>query len=884
MASFRKLFRLIGREPSPADDIAAEFEAHLELKVEALIREGLSPAEARREAEKSFGPKARFAAECGVIDRAERRERRWRESISGALQDLRQAVRALIRSPGFALTTILVLAAGIGLNATVFALLRGVVLRPLPFPHSDRLVAVHSSNPVSGWPEFSVSPPDFLDWSREAKTMSAMVAWNTDYVAATGSGPAEEVPIAAVTAGFLAVTGVAPTLGRSFNPGEFERGGPRVVLLSYGVWAGRFGRDPHVVGGRWTLDGESYEILGVMPSGFTFPIDRIGAWVPFRMPENVARQRGAHYLEVAGRLADAATLDRARAELVTLAARIEKDFPASSTGWTVLVRPLHEEVVRDARPTLLLLMTGVGLLLVLACVNVANLVLVRSIGRGGEVALRSALGAGRARLLWHGASEVLVLLAASALLALPIAALGTGLVRKFAPAGVPRIESVGIDPVAMLFTLGTTAIAALLVGLAPARRIARADVRQALAVGGSRSLGARRGSHRWIVALETAVALALLSVAGVLIKTRERLNVVDPGFDRSATLVADLSLPDKRYPTGDALSRFQDDLLGRLRALPGVESASLIFGLPLTDFGFSSSFTIDSVPVPDDVHQSAQLRLASAEYFNVQRIPVLQGRGFTAEDRRGGRRVALVSAAAARRFWPDGKVLGHWVRMSASPGDDSPSGEIVGIVGDVREERLDAPPRPIVYFSSDQTTVSYVTLALRVRGTPLALAPELRRIVTALDPELPLSRVRSMDDVVRAATASYGFRAWVMGFFALLAASLAGIGVYGVISHIVAQRSREMGLRRALGASDRQVVREVVGSGMRDAAVGAVAGLGLGWLITLKLGDLLFQVKPGDPVVLGIVAVLFLGITLLGCWLPARRAARNDPALVLRGE
>jgi putative ABC transport system permease protein len=884
MERFRRLFRLSGREPGAAEDVAAEFESHIANKAEALVRSGFSPEEARREAERRFGPLSRYAEECRAIDTANRSERRRREWWSGVLQDLRLAVRSLVRAPGFALAGVLVLAVGIGLNGTVFSLLRGVVLKPLPYPGSDRLIKVYASNPKEGWPRFSVSPADFYDWERESHSFSAMVAWSGGYSTATGLGPAEQVPVVFVTKGFHAVTGVRPAMGRPFAAPEFDHGAPQVALLSYEIWTGRFGKDPAVLGKRWLLDGESYEIIGVMPAGFEFPIQTTAAWIPFRTPTDVASQRGAHYLDVAGRLADRATPEGALAELVTLAGRVAREFPKSSTNWTVAMTPLLTDLVEDAQPTLVLLMVGVGLLLILACANVANLVLVRSIGRSGEVALRSALGAGRGRLLWHGASEVLVLVAIGGLGAIPVAAAGAALIRRFAPGGVPRIDTVRLDPPALLFTLGLTTLAALLV--APVRRIGRIDVRRALSGSGGRTVGARRGAHRWLVVVETAVALALLAVAGMLVKSKARLESVDPGFDPSATLTASISLPDRTYGKSEQIVQFQQELLRRLRAVHGVQSAALVFGLPLSDFGYSSSFTIDSVPVPDGVSQSAQLRVVSADYFATQKIPVVAGRGFTAEDHRGGAPVVVISEAAARRFWPDGKSLGHFVRVSAQPGpdDDRPQGRIIGVVADVHDRALDREARPIIYGLSELVPVGYSTIVLRTTVAPLSLAPDVRRIVTAMDPDLPLSQVRTMEGVVRDATASQRFRAWVMGFFALLAALLAGLGVYGVISHIVAQRTREMGLRRALGASDGRVVAEVIRAGMGDAAIGAAVGLTLGALIARRLSGLLYQVTPADPAVLALSAGLFLALALAACWVPARRAARADPASVLRGE
>lgn len=886
MADLRRLFRLTGREPGPAEDVAAEFEAHLQLKADALVQSGLSPEAARAEAAKRFGPLERFAAECRVIDHADRRERKRREWWEARLQDVRLSVRALLRAPGFTITAVLVLMLGIGLNATMFSVVRGVVLRPLPYPEPGRLVAVYSSNPQSGWPLFSVSPADFYDWEREARSFEAMVAISASYSAATGIGQAEQVPVVSVTQGFHQVTRIVPLLGRVFAVPEFEIGAPKVALLSYEAWATRFGSDSAVLGKRWALDGDSYEIVGVMPRGFQFPVQETAAWVPFQTPKDYATQRGAHYLDVVGRLGNSASLETAEAELITLAGRIAKEFPRSSASWTVDLRPLHDDVVEDARPTLILLMTGVGLLLILACANVANLVLVRAIKRSGEVAVRSALGAGQGRLLWHSASEVLVLVALGAVAAVPVALFGVDLIRRFAPQGVPRMDTVRLDGPSLLFTLGITTFAALLVGLAPARRIARTDLRNALAGSGGRSVTTRRGLHRWLVGVETAMALALLAVAGILVKSKLRLEHVDPGFDPRSTLTASISLPDRAYGKSEQIVHFQTELLRLLRDLRGVETASLVFGLPLTRFGYSSSFTIDSVPVPDGVSQSAQLRLASADYFTAQRIPIVAGRGFSSEDRRGGRPVMLINEAAARKFWPDGRYLGRFVRVSAQPGpdDDRPQGYIIGVVGDVHDRGLDQEARPIVYGHTDMVPVGYSTLVLRTSVPPRSLVAGVRRIVTSMDPDLPLSEIQTMDDVVHKATATQRFRAWIMGFFALLAAALAGLGVYGVISHIVTQRTREMGLRRALGASESQVVSEVLRSGMRDATLGAVAGLGIGWLIAQNLSKLLYQVAPADPLVLGLSATLFLGVAFAACWIPARRAARSDPVAVLRGE
>ena len=887
MASFRRLFRLTGREPGPVEDIAAEFEAHLQLKADALMRSGLSAEAARREAERRFGPLERFARECRDIDTRERRERRRREWWSGAWQDLRLAARGLTRAPGFAVLTVVVLAVGIGLNGTVFTLLRGVVLRPLPYPHPNQLVSIYSSNPKAGWPTFSVSPTDFFDWQREAKSYAALVALTDVSMAATGNGPAEQVPVVAVTEGFRNVVGIGPRLGRSFQPAEFARGAPLVVLLSHEAWLTRFGGDPAVLGRRWTLDGESYEIIGVMPPGFRFPMRRTAAWIPFHTPATLATQRGAHYVDVVGRLAGGSTLDAARSELVTIAARIAQAYPRSSAGWSVVLTPLQEDVVGDVRPTLLLLMAGGVLLLVLACANVANLVLVRTIGRTGEAAVRSALGAGRGHLLWHAASEVLVLVSAGALVALPIALAGTRVVRGVAPPDVPRLDEVHLDLPVVGFIVGITLFAALFVSLAPARRLAKTDLRTALAASSGRSVAGRRGLHRWLVGLETALALALLAVAGVLLESKQRLESVHPGFDASNTLVADLSLPDRSYPTGAAIVQFEQALLGRLHALPGIESAALVFGLPLSGFGWSASFTIDSVPVPDDVPQSAQLREVTPEYFDALRLRILQGRGFTPADRHGGRQVLVVSQAAARRFWPDGRVLGHYLRMGArpGPGDERVEGEIVGVVADVRDQSLSKEPRPIVYASVEQVPVGALTVVLRATARlPDGLVPALHQSVAELDPELPLTGVNTLQNVVRANTAAARFRAWLMGCFALLATALGGLGVYSVISHIVAQRTREMGLRRALGATNRQVVRHVVRGGMRDAALGAVAGVALGWGISTQLAKLLFEVRPGDPLILAASAGLFLGVALLACWIPARRATRADPVVVLRAE
>lgn len=883
MDRFRRLFRLAGREPSPAEDVDAELEFHLQMKAEELERAGLGPDDARREARRAFGSRERFAAECRSIATSEVSLRRRRERLAGTLRELRLAARGLWRSPGYALSVALVLGGGVGLAATVVTLVHRVVVRPLPFSEPERLVRIYSTMLARGRERGTHSPADLLDLTREQRSFSAISGWVTWTSAAAGPEGGEVIRVVAATAGFLEVFAVRPVVGAGFTPEERIRGGPRALLLSYDLWRTRFGGDPAAVGKSWTLDGEPYRIAGVLPAGFGWPLGHRGVVVPFRMPENVATQRGARYIDVVGRLAPGVSRDQGESDLARIAAALEAEYPRWNQGYGVSVRPLQDEVVRGIRPTLLLLLGGVSLLALLSAANVANLVLVRAIRRRGELAVRGALGASRGWLMWHAVSEVALLALAGVLIAVPVGTAGIALVRRFGPGSVPRLDTVELDLVALAFLLGITVLMAIVSAGIPALRVARLDVRPLLSGHGKATIRGRR-AQRWLMGAESAVAAALLASAGVLARSLDRLAGESPGFDPSSTLTFELNLAPRRYPDGDRIVGAQRELLARLRALPGVTAAGLTTLLPLAGGSFGSTFSIDGNPGPDDDSQSAQARVADAGYFAAARIPVVAGRGFGAEDRRGGGPVVLATESAVRRFWPDGRWVGREVRFHARPGDEPLRGAVVGVVGDLRDQYLGQEPRPLFFASSEHAAVADFTVVLRVDGNPAAIEPAVRRVIASFDSELAAASVRTMEEVVAASYAHVRFRTGLMGLFAAIAALLAGFGLYAVVAHAVAERSREIGLRRALGAGEGQVVREVVVLGMRDVAIGAVVGLAVAFLIGDASRQLLYEVKPADPLALATGTLLLVIVGVIACWGPARRAARVDPMESLRAE
>ncbi len=801
-------------------------------------------------------------------------------------QDLRFAARSLAKSPGFALAAVLTLALGIGANTAVFSLVRGVLLRPLPFPRPERLVAVHEANLEKSTEPMTASPPNFLDWQAQNRVFSALGAYTAIDVALADGGEPEQLRATAATPGFFAALGVAPLHGRTFTNAETVPGRDRVAVLSHALWTRRLGADRDRIGRTVRLNGETYLTVGVMPPGFRFPESDADLWIPLVFGPDIGTQRGAHYLEVVGRLADGTTVAGARTEMDGIAGRLRAQYRSTNEGYGAAVIPLREDLVGPIRPTLTVLLGAVGFVTLLACANVANLLLIRASRRGPEMAIRTALGAGRARLVRQLLTESLVLAAAGTAAGLALAAGAVDLIVRFGPSDIPRLGDVRIDGGVLAFTAAWTLACAFLFGLAPALAAVRSQPMNTLRGAGVDKASGRGGSRlrRLLVVGQMGIALLLLTGAGLLARSLVRLASVDPGFRPDSALTFALSLPDSRYSDEPKAAAFTEELLGRLRALPGVRDAGAIFGLPLTGMSFSSSFRVEGTPEDPADERSAELRVASRDYFRAAGIPLQEGRLFEKSDRRGSPLVILVSRAAARKFWPAGDALGQRVRFGARPAVTRLEGEIVGIVGDVRDGGLAIGPTPEFYGCMEQAPVGYFSVVVRTSGPPALVAPLVRREVHALDPELPVTSLATFEDVVSRSVAGRRFPMLLLLAFASLALLLSGVGIYGVTAYGVSQRTREIGIRLALGAEGRQIRRLVLREGLRLALAGLAVGLAAALALTRLLAGLLFEVRPADPATYVGTGLLMLGVALAACWIPARRASALDPSIALRSE
>jgi putative ABC transport system permease protein len=800
------------------------------------------------------------------------------------LQDLRTALRALRRSPGFAAVVVLTLALGIGANTAIFTVVNAVLLRSVPLPDADQLVTVQEAR-LPDLPRFAVSPANFRSYRTQNHVLTGLAAFNTGNYTLTGEGDPISVDGVEVSSDFFPVVGVAPLLGRGFSPEETVPGGEPLVVISHDLWLARFGGDARVLDRSMMIDGTSHRIIGVMPAGFEYP-RRGKLWLPLELPVDPDAQRGAHYLAVIGRRRPDVPLAAVQSDISAIARQLAATYPRTNTGWSASVASLQEAMVGRLRPGLLMLLGAVGLVALIACANVANLLLARGAGRAGEIAIRAALGADRSRLVRQLLTESTLLSVMGGVLALMLASASFGVIIRLAPQGIPRLDQLSIDGPVLGYTAGLVLLTAALFGLWPALQATRPEMREMLQEAGRRGTGSREGSRvrSALVVAEVALALTLLTGAGLLIRSFVELRRVDPGFNPAGVLTFDVSLPDARYPNGDRTTAFYDDLLGRIREIHGVRSAGAIFGLPLSDFGFRSSFEVEGAPLPQEQQPSVNMRLVSADYFGTLEIPLKQGRLFGPADRRGAPPVVLLSESAARKFWPKGDAIGHRVTLGARPGRERITGEIVGIVGDVRAEGLDGEPTPILYGSLSQVQVGFASIVVRTTGDPTPVATALRGTVRAVDPDLPVLGIAPLAELVGQSIAQPRFYMLLLSVFALVALLLAALGVFGVFSYLIALRTREIGIRMALGAGRGDVIAMVTGRAMQLVGLGVGLGLAAALMLDRMLRGLLFGVTPTDPPTLIGVTLLLAAVAYSACYLPARRAARLDPVEALRAE
>jgi putative ABC transport system permease protein len=880
--SVLKRLRALFRRGTVERELDEEIRLHLELETAKNIQAGMTRSEARRQARIAFG-----GVEVSKEAHRDARGVRWLED---ALSDIRHALPAFRRSPALALAAIVTLAVGIGANTAIFSAVNAVILRPLPFPNADRLVSVGEDNPEYGWQHAQVAPANMLDW-REQVPALADVAGYVDYgttATLTGEGEPRLLVSSEVNSNFFSVLGVRAQLGRTLRPEETWQTGERVAVISDHLWREQFGADSGVTGRTIELDDNRVQIVGVMPPGFRFPVENVDVWVPTAWDPADRGQtyfRRAHWLGVIARLRPGTTLEQTDAQLQATVRRLQQQYPATNRVMGADILPLHDSIIGDTRRPLLVLLGAVALLLLIACANVANLLLVHAAGREREAALRLALGAGRGRLVRQALTESLVLAVLGGIGGLGLAFWGTRLLMVLQPAGMLPVHDFSIDWVVLgyvsLLGIGT----GLLFGVAPALWTSHrlpADALKEGGRGGSAGTRVRRWGDALVVA-EVALALALTVGAGLLVRSFRQLQRVDGGYDGSGVLAVSLALPVSRYDTGDKIALFWDGLVQRARALPGVDAAAATSRPPLSTASWTSDFAVAG-RAADEYGVNATHREVTPGYFSLMRVPLMRGRVLTDQDRAGAPMVVLINASLARRYFPNEDPLGKRIAFDRVPDSTSVWRTIVGVVGDERQTSLATEPSIEVIAPVAQDRFRGMTLLLRTKGDPLALAPLARRFVADLDPKLAIESVKTMDTVRAESLATQRFLMTLLLGFAGAGLLLAIVGVYGIMAQVANGRTREMGIRMALGARASAVRWLVLRHGLLVAGVGLAIGIAGALLGTRAMRSLLYSVTPADPATFLAVPALLIVTAAIASWLPAARASRADLVTVLRVE
>jgi putative ABC transport system permease protein len=798
--------------------------------------------------------------------------------------DLAYAFRRLRQAPAFTAVAAATLALGIGANSAIFSVVNAVLLRPLPFEEPERLVAV---NQVWEGDPIVYSPQNFLDVEAQSQAFESLAAIDRVGVTLTGKGAPARIQGAEVGAPFFDVLRVRPVLGRVFQQGDNEPGHTKIVILGERLWRDRFGGDAGLVGQTVQVNREPYLVVGVAPAGFSYP-EGAEVWSPLEYDTRFRSQsRGAWYLNVIGRLKAGVPLERAREEVATIAARLAAEYPNADEGVGGTVRSLHEATVGRLRGALLLLAGAVGLVLLVACVNVANLLLSRVAARESELAVRTALGAARGRLVRQLLTESVLLAVLGGMAGVLLASFLVDVLLSLQPQGVPRLGEVRVDLRVVAFTAGLSLLTGLLFGVAPALQLTRRATAQSLRDGGRGILAGVRGRLRGgLVIAQIALAMVLLAGAGLLVRSFSRLRQVDPGFRTQQGLSFRVSLPESTYKEDSQLLAFQEALHTRLSSLPGVGAAGAVSLLPLSGDNFNFSFMVEGrPPLPPAQQPAMEVRVATPTYFDALGIPLRRGRGIAPGDTEESPQVVVISESAVRAFFPGEDPIGKVIHLGWGRGRSrKPGGEIVGVVGDVKERGIAEADAPQVYLPYAQMPIESMDVVLRTAVEPRALLPSAEKAVRELDPELPLARVATIDEMIAGSISQPRFYAILLGAFAATALSLAALGIFGVISYAVAQRSREIGIRIALGAHPRRMLGMMLGEAMGLAAAGIVAGLAGALALSRTIAGLLFELEPTDPATLASVAGLLALTAWLASHLAARKATRVDPAVALRAE
>jgi putative ABC transport system permease protein len=793
-------------------------------------------------------------------------------------QDLRFGARMLFKTPGFTFVAALTLALGIGANTAIFSVVNAVLLRPLPFPEPERIVRLWESHPPTNLPQFSVAFPTFLDWRNQSQVFTQMAAYREDGFNLQASNETMRVNGARVTVDFFSVLGVMPAAGRVFTTPEDTPGGERVAILSHSFWQQSFGGDPQLVGRQLKVDGQPYTVVGIMPPGFRFPQDDIALWLPYALNPN--SDRGTHFLRVLGRLEPGATLAQARAELEAIAVRLEQAHPDSNKGWRVFTLPLHEAVSGQMQRPLQVLLGAVLFLLLIGCANVANLLLSRNTMRERELVIRAALGAGRWRIVRQLLTESLLLAFLGGTGALILAALGVKLLATLGPGNIPRLNEAKLDLPVLAFTLAVALLTGLIFGLAPAWQQARLNLNATLKEGARMAGDGARRLRQLLVVAEIAFALSLLIGSGLMLKSFARLQHVAPGFAAQRALTMQLNIAPAKYARSEQRTAFLQRVLEGLKALPGVEVAAATHRLPLRG-NSAAGYQIEGRPAPvSGEGDRVNFRSVTPDYFRAMGTPLVAGRTFTEEEAWQRASAIIINQKFQRQHFPNENPLGKRILF----GRASPPLTIIGVAADVKESGLTAETEPGVYLPYVGMASQQMTLVLRTETEPLSLAATASASVRRIDDEQAVSNISTLENLLSETVAQPRFNTVLLALFALLALLLAAVGIYGVMAYSVSQRTQEIGLRMALGAQPRDVMKLIVGQGMKLVAVGLALGVLAALGLTRWLMTLLFDVEATDPLTYAAIAVLLGVVALVACCLPALRATKVDPIVALRHE
>jgi putative ABC transport system permease protein len=791
------------------------------------------------------------------------------------IKDIRYGLRSLLKRPAFTLVTVTTLALGIGANTAIFSVLNTVLFRPLPYVDADRIVRIDETEGKGG---MGVSPPNLLDFQQQNHMFESVAGYTGGNYILTGAGEPLRVQSCAISHEIFSVLGVNPLMGRSFSAADEKAGTDQVAIISYGLWQRRFGGAPALLQKQITLDGKGYTVIGVMPSSFEFPIqpEQVELWTPLTQPEDLAQLRGAHYLDVVGRIKPSVSLTEARADLEVIASRIAQQYPKLVSGKTTVV-PLQQDLVGQARPYLLVLAGAVLLVLLIAIANVTSLMLARAAERQKEIALRMALGASKSRVVRQLLTESLMLSLLGGLAGIVLANWCIGLLVPIAPGDLPRLQSVHVDKQVLLFAIATSVVSGIVLGLVFVWRAAAPDLQTTLKEGETRSASRpRQALRRGLVVSEVALAFVLLCGAGLLIRTLWKLYAVDPGFDADRLLVAEVILPKSKYPDTVRQTNFFQQLLERIKTLPEVESAGGTSNLPLSGtnmvFLASAEGRSDSFP--------ASFRAVSSDYFRTMRIPLRKGRWFDEHDTADSQSVVVINETMARQVWPNEDPLGKRIKH----GFKQQVAEVVGVIGDVKHAGLDQQSKPEMYAPFSQRPWPFMRVVVRTKSDPSLAATAIREATRTIDKDQTVDKIMTMSKVVDSSIALRRFYMQLLGTFAALAFMLATVGIYGIVSYSVAQRTREIGIRIALGAQNREVLGLVLKEALQLTLIGMTLGVIGAFAATRVLTGLLFEVKDTDPATFICLSFLLILTALLAGYFPARRATKVDPMVALRYE